>query len=273
MKKTMMTAMVGLLQLTAFAETNATIEVKLFKPWVIARERGYYNFALAIKNTGKEPIRLFKDPVRFEMGQFAVHPLPRKPNTARENERQEFEYEMAGGKAAHLFFDLPPEETHVYEGRWFYVDDPIPFSEEMHFVVSMYLGKGFWLNSEPVTFKGVVPDSEEHIATISGVNPGQYELWVVTYKNERWLYMKTSISYFSVCPLSLTNKIRVEPHDGRSQHKIWDGDKSMIYQIGTNLLLEGPDENNVFGKWTRERKQRAEVDNAEVRRKKAEAAK
>jgi hypothetical protein len=45
----------------------------------------------------------------------------------------------------------------------------------------------------------------------------------------------------------------------------------MIYRDGQSIILEGPDENNVFGKWTRERKQKAEADNAEVRRKKQEA--
>jgi len=45
----------------------------------------------------------------------------------------------------------------------------------------------------------------------------------------------------------------------------------MIYHLIKSVLTEGPDENNVLGKWTRERKQKAEADNAEVRRKKAEA--
>ena len=40
-----------------------------------------------------------------------------------------------------------------------------------------------------------------------------------------------------------------------------------------NRTFKVLDENNVFGKWTRERKQRAEADNAEVRRKKAEEMK
>ena len=81
-------------------------------------------------------------------------------------------------------------------------------------------------------------------------------------------------SYYSICPVSLTNKIRIEPHEGKgSLYKIWDGDKSMIFQKNNGMLLEGPDENNVFGKWTCERKQRAEADNAEVRRKKAEEMK
>ena len=66
----------------------------------------------------------------------------------------------------------------------------------------------------------------------------------------------------------------VPSHEGKGRlYKIWDGEKSMIYQDGVCMLLEGPDENDVFGKWTRKRKQRAEADNAEVRRKKAEAEK
>ena len=59
--------------------------------------------------------------------------------------------------------------------------------------------------------------------------------------------------------------------DDATLFKIWDGDKSMIYHLIKSVLTEGPDENNVLGKWTRERKQKAEADNAEVRRKKAEA--
>jgi hypothetical protein len=45
----------------------------------------------------------------------------------------------------------------------------------------------------------------------------------------------------------------------------------MIYDMYKSVIVEGPDENNVLGKWTRERKQKAEADNAEVRRKKQEA--
>ena len=70
---------------------------------------------------------------------------------------------IGGGE---VFFELPPGETHVYEGRKFYLLNKIPFSDEMRFTVSVYLGNGVYLDSEPVMLKGVVPDSEEHIATI-----------------------------------------------------------------------------------------------------------
>jgi hypothetical protein len=269
MKKMILTTMFGLFQMSVFAETNALIEVKFFKDWAIKGEIISLNFNLAIKNTGTDPIRLFKRPADFEIGQLVIRPLPRNPNTADENERQEFEYGMAMSNKGD-WFELLPGETHVYEGRKLFTPLQVPFAEEMRFTVSVYLRKGVWLDSEPLMLKGVVPDSEEHIATITdGVNPYQYDLVAVTYKNERWLYSKSS-SYFQVCPISLTNKIRVEPHDGKRLHKIWDGDKSMIYEFGLVLLTEGPDENNVFGKWTRERKQKAEADNAEVRRRKAE---
>jgi len=149
-----------------------------------------------------------------------------------------------------------------------------PFTGEK-FVVSVYLNNGFWLDSEPLTVNGVVPDSEEFLATINdGRNlQNNWDLVAVTYKNERWLYKKRGDYYALACPLSLTNKIRIEPHDAKGHYKIWDGDKFMIYEIGLGLLTEGPDENDVFGKWTRERKQKAEADNAEVRRKKAEEVK
>jgi len=251
-----------------FAETNALIEVKLFKDWVIKGEEIGGNINLAIRNTGTVPIRLAKHPVNFDIGQLVIRPLPRNPDSYDETKRQDFEYQMAVRNGLDGFFDLPPGEAHVYEDRKFLKH--FPFSEEMQFTVSVYLRKGVWLDSEPMTLKGVVPDSEEHVATISTVN-GPHDLVAVTYKNERWLYSKGGAYYFSICPISLTDKIRVEPHDGKSLHKIWDGDKSMIYRLGQSILTEGPDENDVFGKWTRERKQRAEADNAEVRRKKAEA--
>jgi len=245
------------------AGTNALIEVHFFKTWVTVEENVGGNFNLAIKNTGEKPFLLAKDPVDFEIGQLVSRPLPRDPQGDSEQER---EYKMIKHEG---FFSLFPGETHIYEGRKFLIDARVPFSEEMRFTVSVYLGKGFWLDSEPMALKGVVPDSEEKIATIGYAN-GPRDLVAITYKGERWLYSKLGAYYFSVCPLSLTNKIRVEPHDGKRLHKVWDGDKSMIYELGQSILTEGPDENDVFGKWTRERKQRAEADNAEVRRKKAE---
>jgi len=252
-----------------FAETNALIEVHFFKDWVIANEQFEYNFNIAIKNTGTAPIRLAQAPFHFDMGQLALRPLPRNPDSIEEDKRQEREYRTITANRG-SFFELPQGETHVYEGRKFFIiGETLSFAEEMRFTVSVYLGNGFYLDSEPVTLKGVVPDSEEKVATITDAN-GSRDLVAVTYKNERWLYLKAA-SYWSICPISPTNNIRVEPHDGKRLHKIWDGDKSMIYRDGQMILLEGPDENDVFGNWTRERKQRAEADNAEVRRKKAEA--
>jgi len=269
MRKMMLTAVFGLFQMSASAGTNALIEVKLFKDWIVKGEHAGSNLNLAIKNTGTAPIRLAKHSANFDIGQLALRPLPRHPDAAGETERQETEYQIAVRNGLGGFFELPPEETHVYEGRKFL--KPLPFLRKIRFTVSVYLGGGFWLDSEPVTLNEVVPDSEEHIATVSdGMTHRQYELMAVTYKNERWLYMKEGC-YFPICLLGFTNKIRVEPYDGKTLHKIWDGDKSMIYLLGQDLLFEAPDENDVFGKWTRERKQKAETDNAEVRRKKAEA--
>ncbi|MCL1921764.1 MAG: hypothetical protein FWG50_11960 [Kiritimatiellaeota bacterium] len=274
MKKMMiMTAVLCSLHTSVFADTNALIEVKLFKDWVIKGECDFGN--LAIKNTGTDSIHLAKDPVYFEIGQLKARPLPRDPYADR---AQEEHYKVIRWDGE--FFNLLPEETHVYEGRKFHLGDynQYIFSEEMRFTVSVYLGKGFWLDSEPLTVNGVVPDSEEHLGTIDS---DMWKLITVTYQNERWLY-KTIPSRpiregkdlcFPICPLSLTNKIRIEPYDNKVLFKIWDGDKTMIYDMYKSILIEGPDENNVLGKWTRERKQKAEADNAEVRRKKAEEEK
>ena len=270
MRKMMLTATLGLLQMSAFAETNALIEVKLFKDWVIKGEEIPHNFNLAVKNTGTEPILLIKHPAFFSIGQLSMRPLPRKPDVAEENRKQEKEYQMAVHAGIGGRFELPPGETHVYENRKFFIHEQFPFSEEMRFTVSVYLSKGVWLDSEPVMIKGIIPDSEEKVGVIA--NNGLRDLVAVTYKGERWLYTKLGGYYFEICPISLTNEIRVEPHDGKILHKIWDGDKPMIYQDGQSILTEGPDENDVFGKWTRERKQKAEADNVEVRRKKAEEA-
>jgi len=276
MRKLMqLTLATSLLNASAFAET-ALIEVKFFKDWVIKGESTSDNFNLAIKNTGTAPILLAETSLCFEIGQLVTRPLPR--NLAEDKEQEE-QYQIMLMESRE-FLKLLPEETHVYEGRKFLLR-PLPFSEEIRFTVSIYLGKGAWLDSEPLTLKGVVPDAEEKVATV-GETIFPCDLVAVTYKNERWLYVKTRPNeqlrsaggkYYSICPVSLTNKIRVEPHDGKMLYKIWDGDKSMIYRDGQAILLEGPDENNVFGKWTRERKQKAEADNAEVRRKKAEEKK
>jgi len=266
MKKMIQVSMIlSLLQLSALADTNAFIEVKLFKNWVIKGEVSFGN--LAIKNTGTEPILLAKDAFDFEGGQLCC---VKERGVIDELYRDISKY---GG-----FFELLQKETHVYDGRKFYLEYSNPFSEEMRFTVSVYLGNGFWLDSEPLTINGIVPDSEEHLTTITDVN-GKYNLVAITYKNERWLYKTmpsrlardTKTLYFPVCPLNTTNKIRVEPYDNKEQFRIWDGDKSMIFHLSKSVLTEGPDENNVLGKWTRDRKQKAEADNAEVRRKKAEA--
>jgi hypothetical protein len=159
-KLTRLTLTLGLVHLTAFAETNAMIEVKLVKDWVIKGERNFGN--LAIKNTGTFPILLAKDPFHFSFGQLVTRPLPPSPH---DDARQEEEYQEIvpeGGE----FFNLLPEETHIYEGRKFYLTRADSFTNEMRFTVSVYLGKGFWLDSEPLTVKGVVPDSEEYLTTI-----------------------------------------------------------------------------------------------------------
>ncbi|MCL1919928.1 MAG: hypothetical protein FWG50_02450 [Kiritimatiellaeota bacterium] len=271
MRKMILTAMLGLLQISAFAETNALIEVKLFKDWVIKGEEFGGNFNLAIKNTGTDPILLAQKPLYFSVWQLAMRPLPHKPDYS-EDELHGKGDRATISKNGDYFFELPTGETHVYEGwKFFLSGQTLSFSEEVRFTVSVYLGKGFWLDSEPVMLKGIIPDSEEKVGVITDIN-GSHDLVAVTCKNERWLYSK-SADYWSICPISLTNKIRVEPHDGKRLYKIWDGEKSMIYRDGQMILLEGPDENDVFGKWTRERKQKAEADNAEVRRKKAEEEK
>jgi len=273
MKKcqTLVVILIGFASLS-FAETNALIEVQFFKTWVIKGELNFGN--LAIKNTGEEPVLLAQDPFHFEEGQLLTRSLPRDPY---EDSMKEKEYQrmIRGGDK---LFSLLSGESYVYEGRKFYLTRRSDFAEKMRFTVSVYLGNGVWLDSEPQTVYGVVPDSKEHLTTITDVN-GKYNLVAVTYKNERWLYktMTDRLSrnaeeiYFPVCPLNTTNKIRVEPYDNKEQFRIWDGDKFMIFHMTKSVLTEGPDENNVLGKWTRERKQRAEADNAEVRRKKAEA--
>jgi len=255
------------------ADTNALIEVKIFKDWILGGEFNFGNFV--IKNTGTDPLPLAKTATDFEGRQL----MQRKSEAKSMRERQYKWIEQRGGG---LFY-LLPGETHVYEGRKFPIENPDPYSGELRFVIPIYFGNDVWIDTEPVTFNRVAPDSEEHLGIIheyvSTMADGQrilshpWNLVTVTYRDERWLYKKSidTGNYFPICPLSLTNKIRVEPQDNKDLLKIWDGDKPMIYHIRQGLLLEGPDENNVFGKWTRERKQRAEADNAEVRRKKAEA--
>ena len=245
--------------LPTLAETNALIEVKIFKDWVI---QGEYTFGgFAFKNTGTDPLPLAKKATDFELYQL----IGNKSYDAK-NVEEMFQWIE---RRSDGFISLLPEETHVYAGRKFYLENEHLFFEgEVRFTVPIYFGNGVWIDTEPVILNGVVPDSIEHMATLADVN-GSHNLVAVAYKNERWLYAKYNRSCFPICPISL-NKVHVEPHDGKSLYKIWDGDKSMIYQKGTSMILEGPDENDVFGKWTRERRQQAEADNAEVRRKKQE---
>jgi hypothetical protein len=289
MKRIMQLALtLCLFQLSALAETNAHIEVKLFKTWVIKGECNFGNFA--IKNTGTVPILLAKDPVDFGSGQLYTRSFPVR-DVERTGSIYEEDYQMIlMFDGDEKLFSLFPKETHVYEGRKFLLPQRSPFSEEMRYIVSIYLGKGFWLDSEPLTVNGVVADFEEDLATVThnkfaregreGLYPKK--LVAITYKSERWLYSKplpiphlqgTGGAYYPVCPLSLKSKIRVESHNDETLFKIWDGDKFMIYDFSKSVVVEGPDENNVLGKWTRERKQKAETDNAEVRRKKAEETK
>ena len=256
-----------------FADTNALIEAKLFKDWIIKGESSFCN--LAIKNTGTFPIILAENPVDFEVGQLVTRPLPRNISEDKEQEEQYQLMLLEQGDFIKLF----PDETHVYEGRKFLFTS-LPFSEEIRFTVSVYLGKGAWLDSEPLAVKGVVPDAMEDFATVTNnkqVRQGVFgvaskKLTLVTYKDERWLYSSISDSPYNypVCPLSLKGKIRIEPYDDMALFKIWDGEKSMIYDFYKSVIVEGADEHNVLGKWTRERKQKAEADNAEVRRKKQE---
>ena len=260
--------MLGLLPMATLAETNALIEVKLFKDWVLQGESSFGS--MAIQNTGTVPI-----PLEIGWGgQFFPRLLSDKSNAERNADREET-YQLLTERGV-KFFELPPGETHVYEGWKFYFPDSFA-SEE--FMLSVYLGKGFWLDSEPLTVNKVTPDLVEPLAAIDDwtITNMVHIIEAITYKNERWLYTKRLPNpqrgwkggYGPVCPLSLTNKINVEPHN-QGFVKILDGDKSMIYDLRGVKLVEAPDETNVLIKWTRERKQQAEADNAEVRKKKAE---
>ena len=254
--------------LSSATETNAHIEVKLFKDWIIKNDKNFGN--LAIRNTGTTPILLAKDASIFESFQLHSRSLPDK-RTGYIAGRIERDFQMLRSMEEYEFFNLLPGETHVYEGCKFYLPVRSTFAEEMSFLVSIYLGNDFWLDSKPLTVKGIVPDSVEQLSPVRDNSKNQDQprnMTAITYKNERWLYYS---NVYPICPLSLDGKIRIEPHDGAGLFKIWDGDKSMIFDMyHGGVIVEGPDENNVFGKWTRERKQKADADNAEVRRKKAE---
>jgi len=257
------------------AETNALIEVKLFKTWVVKGERNFGN--LMIQNTGTEPFLLAKTADDFDIGQLSTRSLDNKVHGPAGGISYDKAYEgirMFGEG----FQSLAVDEKKVYDGRKFLLPARAPFAETMTFKVSVYLGSEIFVDSPPLTVNGVVPDSEEHVATITnnkfvkqgkeGVYPKK--LVTVTYKTERWLYQKslTGGGYYPVCPVSLGNKIRVEPHNDAELFRIWDGGKSMIYNMYSNMIVEGPDENDVLGKWTRDKKKEVQAHNDEVRRKK-----
>ena len=249
------------------AKTNALIEVKQYKNWILEKECGF--ISLAIKNTGTAPILLAKTPNDFEMGQLRF---------AKDRKLcDELYLEIC--RYGDGFFKLLPAETHVYENRDFLLGPPHFVSDgKMFATASVYLGDGVWLDSEPLSLNVVAPDSEEEVGIINNKKRNVdyiYTLVAITYKKERWLCTKVvrSGNYYTVCPVSLANTIRVEPYDDEALFKIWDGDKTMIFDLNKGVLLEGVDENNVLGAWTRERKQRAEAENAEVRRKKIEEQK
>ena len=253
------------------AETNAMIEVKLFKEWIIRNENSFS--AIAIKNTGTEPLLLAKDTFEFYVSQLSTRSLDNKLGQPTGGVTSYDEaYEDIELWSEYGFEALPVGETRAFDGQKFLLPARAPFAETMRYKVWVYLGKGFWLDSEPLTVHGVVPDVVEQLPTVKdntrNLQDAPRELAAVTYKNERWLYYA---KYYPVCPLSLTGKIRVEPHDGAGLFKIWDGDKPMIFDMFRGgVIVEGPDENDVLGKWTRERKRKADADNAEVRRRKAD---
>lgn len=287
MKKRCLIAMlyVGLVPLL-FAETNALIEVELFKTWVIGTE--WCCGGLTIENTGTVLLPLAKTAEDFEIRQLATRTLDNKiGDLCRGGPPDLMHRDIAEGGEG--FEMLPVGEKKLYEGRRFLFLPRVPFSETMQFKVSVYLGNGFFIDSKPVTVHGVIPESEECVATIghnkfirAGKRKGpEWELVVITYKDERWLYKKSlpipqlnisGASYIPVCPVSLGNKIRVEPYDNALLFKILDGDKSMIFHMNKGMIMEGPDENDVLGKWTRGKRE-VQAHNDEVRRKKALEAK
>ena len=258
-----------------FAETNALIEVELFKTWVIRGEWGVGN--LVIQNTGTVPLPLAKTAEDFDIGQLSTRSLDNKVCGPAGGGSYDGAYREIG-----LYGDgftmLPVDEKKVYDGRKFLLPARAPFAETMTFKVSVYLGSGIFVDSPPLTVNGVVPDFEEYVATIGhnrfireGKRKGpEWKLIAISYKSERWLY-KTSLTgggYYPICPVSLKNKIRVEPYDDALLFKIWDGDKSMIFHMNKSMIMEGPDENDVLGKWTRDKKKEVQAHNDEVRRKK-----
>lgn len=263
-----------------FAETNALVEVKLFKTWVIESEWGYGN--LTLENTGTEPLLLAKTAEDFNIGQLSTRSLDNKvcgPAGGGSYDGAYKEIELSGDG----FERLPVGETKVYEGRKFLLPVRAPFSEVMRYKVSVYFGNGVFVDSAPLTVNGVVPDSEEFVATIGHnkfIREGKrkgfgWKILAISYRNEKWLY-KTSVAgggYYPICPVSLKNKVRVEPYDDALLFKIWDGDKSMLFHMDKGMIVEGPEENDVLGKWTREKKKEVKSRNAEVRRKNAMKAK
>lgn len=263
-----------------FAETNALIEVKLFKTWVIGTE--WICGSLTIENTGTEPLPLAKTAVDLDIGQLSTRSLDNSVVAQSAGGSYELNYReiTLSGEG---FEVLPVGEKKVYEDRRFLFTSCVPFSETMRFKVSVYLGNGVVADSAPLTIYGVVPDMEESIAPITNnklvrqgkTNGPKWDLVAITYRNERWLYKKSPQKrlYSPVCPVSLKNKIRVEPYDDALLFRIWDGNKSMLFHMSKSMIVEGPDENNVLGKWTREKMKEVKAHNNEVRRKKAVMAK
>lgn len=255
------------------AETNALVEVVLFKNWKIKNEWNFGN--LTIQNTGSESFLLAKTADDFDLGQLSTRSLDNKLDGPPGGTSYDKAYEGIN-MFEEGFQPLAVGEKRVYEGRRFLLPVRVPFAETMHFKVSVYLGNGTFIDSSPLTVNGVVPDSEEYVATVinnkfvkqgkKGVYPKK--LVAVTYKTERWLY-STSVTgggYYPICPVSLKGKLHVEPYNNAELFKIWDEDKSMIYNMYSNLIVEGPEENDVLGKWTREKKNEVKAHNEEVRR-------
>lgn len=259
-----------------FAGTNALIEVKLFKAWVIESEWPCGN--LAIMNTGTEPFLLAKEAVDFSIGQLATRSLDNSITAQIAGGSYELNYReiTLSGEG---FDILPVGEKKVYEGKSFLFPSCVPFSETMRFKVSVYLGNGIIIDSKPLIINGVIADSEEFLASITNnklvrqgkTHGAKWDMVTITYKKERWLYKKSPQKklYSAICPISLNNKIRVEPYDDALLFRIWDGDKSMLFHMSKSIIVEGPDENDVLGKWTREKKKEIQVHNDSVRHKKS----
>lgn len=147
-----------------FAETNALIEVKLFKTWVIESEWPCGN--LTIMNTGTEPFLLAKEAVDFSIGQLATRSLDNNITAQIAGGSYELNYReiTLSGEG---FDILPAGEKKVYEGKSFLFPSCVPFSETMQFKVSVYLRNGVIVDSKPLIINGVTADSEDFLASIT----------------------------------------------------------------------------------------------------------